>query len=81
MQKVVDQSADLVLAIYPGYFGKKIGKFGFSVGWYNEKNNYSIEWGNFKRREKAELILRAAYPNAKIINLEKYPKTSKHEAE
>jgi hypothetical protein len=79
--KVVDSSTDLVIAVYPGYFSKKIQNFGFSCGWYNEATNYCTEWGNYKNREEANEILRAAYPNAKILNLENMPITRNHSSD
>lgn len=80
-QKVVNSSSDLVIAVYPGYFSKKIQNFGFSCGWYNEKTNYCAQWGNYSTREEANEILRAAYPNAKILNLKDVPVTRHHSSD
>ncbi len=69
------------LAIYPAYHGEKIGKFGFGVGWYRKKENYCFEWGNFKTREEANKVLIKEYPDAEIVNLDKYPRTINHSEE
>lgn len=80
-QKVIDLSSDLVIAIYPGYYSKKMPSIGFSCGWYNKNTNYCVEWGNLRTRADANEVLRLAYPNAEIINFETVPITRNHSSD